>query len=288
MEKEKNVTDVTEIPNELIDEILERFYLAPEEEQAYAEEQKRKQVEMGYLLSPKEYSSEFQTPQETVEKEAERFIMPECLPACKELWKKNIYTYMVSDHLNEGECWIEVELDALSDENKDVYMQLDCEDITKFSYHYKTLNFGVKCVGLEAQQKLLFLAKQFKMQDVQLENAYLLPETFLMRYCGCYEEYDNPDYKYMTPPWEDNTISIEEQIEQTKKYTEWEISINSVKRLRKFAPEKVTKPIEEYAKEHNMIYEDGRVYFSKFHYDKHKNYINYINDIEKQGGNHHI
>ena len=271
-------------------ELLKRFESTPEEMKAYKEETERKLQEKGYLPSSSEYQTEFQSSQEVVEQEPKHFIMPECLPACKELWNKNVYTYMVSDHGNEGECWIEVVADFLSDENKDVYMQLEDEDIIKFSYHHGTLNFGVKCVGQIAQQKLLEMAKQFKMQDVPmgLGGAYLKTTDFLIRYCDCYEEYDNPTYKPMKPIWKMENLSIEEQIKYIQKYSEWEHSEESKPKLIKFAKEKVVKPIEEYAKEHNMIYEDGRVYFSEFHYNKHKNYIQYMNDQEKQGGNHHI
>lgn len=75
------------------------------------------------------------SPQEEVEKNPTQYIIQECLPACQELWKKNIYTFMVSDHLNEGTCWIEIIVDSLSEENKDIYFGLSDDEAVKFSYH---------------------------------------------------------------------------------------------------------------------------------------------------------
>lgn len=45
--------------------------------------------------------------------------------------EKNIYTFMVSDHLNEGRNGAEVILDNLSDGNEGVFAQLEGENITK-------------------------------------------------------------------------------------------------------------------------------------------------------------
>ena len=125
-------------------------------------------------------------------KNPRKYIIEECIPACKELWSKNIYTFMVSDHLNDGECWIELDADALSDDNKSIYLDLDSNEVKKFSYHRGAINFGVRCVGKEAQEKLLEIAQKFEMQDVQEKLGYISIEKFLMDYCDCYEEYENP------------------------------------------------------------------------------------------------
>lgn len=98
-----------------------------------------------------------------------------------------------------------------------------------------------------------------------------------MRYCNCYEEYDNPNYKPMISPWEAD-IDRDNLLEYIKKYDEWESSEESQEILRRFDPEKMTKSVSEYADEHGMIYEDGRVYLSNFHYQKHLNYVQYIKE----------
>lgn len=218
------------------------------------------------------------SPQEEVEKNPTQFIIQECLPACQELWSKNIYTFMVSDHLNEEICWIEIIADSLSEENKDIYLAMTDDEAVKFSYHRGTINFGVRCVGKEGQRRLLELAKRFQMQDVPKYLAYITPQEFLMRYCECFYEYPNPDYKPMLAPWEAH-IKLEEMTDYMNKYDEWQNSLESKQFLKSFAPEKVTKSIEELACEHGMIFENARGYLSQFHYQKHKNYVNYVNSM---------
>lgn len=223
------------------------------------------------------------SPQEEVEANPEQYIIQECLPACQELWRKNIYTFMVSDHLNEGMCWIEIIADSLSKENMDIYLNMSDSEAMRFSYHKGTVNFGVPCVGSEGQQKLLELAKRFHMQDVPENQAYISPQDFLMLYCNCYEEYPNPNYKPMLAPWEAG-IKLKETIEYMEKYEQWQESSEGQQMLKRFAPEKATKSISELASEQGMIFEDNRVYISSFHYNKHLNYVNSINRIVSNDG----
>lgn len=230
----------------------------------------------GFLPENEGYDETMSSPQEEVEKNPTRYIIQECLPACQELWRKNIYTFMVSDHLNEGICWIEIIADSLSEENKDIYFGLSDEETVKFSYHKGTINFGVRCVGKVGQQRLLELAQKFQMQDVPKDQAYISPQDFLMRYCNCYEEYPNPNYKPMMAPWETD-IGPEKIVDYMEEYEKWQESDESCPTLRKFAPEKASKSIIELASEQGMIIEDGRVYLSLFHYNKHMNYVNSMN-----------
>ncbi len=188
---------------------------------------------------------------------------------------------MVSDHLNENVCWIELYIDALSEENKKIYQDLDPNNVIKFSYHQGCINFGVNSVGKDGQLKLLEIAKMFKMQDVPVHLAYLTPEEFLMQYCGCYEEYKNPNYRFMKSPWEQH-LNIKELKEYLKEYSKWENSEESVETLKRFAPEKATKPIHEFSAQHGMIYDNDRVYLSAFHYNKHLNYIKYTFEEEQK------
>ena len=194
----------------------------------------------GFLPINSEYNEVPHDQQENVENNPKQYIIEECIPACQELWSKNIYTFMVSDHLNEGQCWIELFDDALSDENMEIYDNLFGEDMIKFNYHRGCICFGVSCVGIEGQQKLLQLAKQFNMQDVPKKLAYIDEEDFLRDYCDCYIEYENPNYKYMAPFWEVN-LSREESAEYIKAYQKWESSDESKSTLKRFAPEKAIK-----------------------------------------------
>ena len=69
-----------------------------------------------YMQQSNKFSEVSQTSMEEVENNPEKFIMTECIPACKELWSKNIYTFMVSNYIGENGIWIEI-YDEISDEN---------------------------------------------------------------------------------------------------------------------------------------------------------------------------
>ena len=238
-----------------------------------------------FLQENAELNETMSSPKEDVEANPRQFIIEECIPACQELWSKNIYTFMVSDHLNEGQCWIEIIFDSLSNENKNIFMQLTGEDVIKFSYHKGCINFGVKCVGKEGQAKLLELAKQFQMQDVPLNRAYISMQDFLIYYCGCYDEIPNPNYIDMKPAWE-MELSVDQMIDYMQKYDKWLGSPASKKTIKQFNPNKLTKSPNEMAVEKGMIIDGDRVYLSKFHYQKHLNYIQYMQSIKDQEGVH--
>ena len=276
---------------EINDDVMKILYeadrkLTPEEIEKNRQKRAKDLESKGFLPENAEFSETMSSPQEIVESNPRKFIIEECIPACQELWSKNIYTFMASDHLNEGGCWIEIILDSLSEDNKAVFTQLTGDDIIKFSYHKGCINFGVKCVGTKGQQKLLELAKQFKMQDVPKYQAWISEKDFLIDYCNCYEEYDNPNYNPMLPPWEVN-IEVNELSDYMKKYEQWELSEESHQKIKKYDPSKAQKPISEYANEHKMIYENGRVYLSQFHYQKHKKYLQYMSNVGQFEETHH-
>jgi hypothetical protein len=258
--------------------------LSSEEIEKRKMEHKLELEKKGFLPENDDYSETMTSPQETVERNPTRYIIKECLPACYELWKKNIYTFMVSDYLNEGVCWIEIISDDLSEENIKVYLEMTDDEAIKFSYHKGAINFGVNCVGIEGQAKLLELAQRFQMQDVPRTRAYLLPQEFLMEYCGCYDEYINPDYREMKSPWELELYG-QELLDYLNKYDEWENSIYSKKMLKKFAQDKMTKSLDDYVKEKGMILDEGRIYLNKFHHDKHKKYLEYVLKHNKSNSN---
>jgi len=259
------------------------FKIKTEEEiKEQIEKNKKEVLSMGFLPLNDELNSSMHCSMEEVEKEPRKYIIEECVPACEELWKKNIYTFMVSDHLNIGECWIEIAFNNLSDDNKEIYTQLESEDIIKFSYHKNCVNFGVKCVGLEAQTRLLEIAQQFKMQDVPYGEAYITLPDYLIR-CGCYDEVENPNYVEMVEPW-NMSLTVEQFSEYLEKYYDWENSNRSKKTLFKFNPQKVIKPLEEYFAETGAIYEDDRVYLNEYHYKKH---MKYIDSISQRPGTKH-
>ncbi len=263
------------------EDYLLRFvnYEATKGELEERKKKRNKELEKkGFLPVNDEYNETMTSPQEIVEKNPKRFILEECIPACKELWSKNIYTFMVSDHLNEGVCWIEIIGDCLSEENKKIFMNLKGEDVTKFSYHKGSVNFGVTKIGKEGQLRLLELAKEFVMQDVPKDLAYITIDEFLMKYCNCYDEVDNPNYREMKSPWESG-LTLDELPEYMEKYDKWQDSTDSQETLKIFNPNKREKELEELVKEHNMILEDERVYLSPFHYEKHLNYVRQLGEM---------
>ncbi len=269
--------DILKMLNECFDKPL-----SPEEIERRKKQRAIELQEKGFLPENDELDETMTSPQEEVELAPKRFIIEECIPACKELWAKNIYTFMVSDHLNEGQIWVEVVFDALSDENKEIYNNLTGDDVIKFSYHKGCVNFGVNCVGELGQQKLLELAKQFKMQDVPKNLAWITEEEFLMGYCGCYDEYDNPNYIEMLPPGE-VSMSDDQIYEYIKKYDEWQYSTDSQKKLRKFSSDKVTKSTFEYSKEHGMIFDQGKIYLGQFHFQKHQEFLKHLQKYREDG-----
>ena len=64
------------------------------------------------------------------------------------------------------------------------------------------------------------------MQDVPRNQAWIREEEFLMSICGCYEEYDNPNYRPMVSQWEAD-IERDKLFEYIEKYEEWEASEES-------------------------------------------------------------
>lgn len=121
-------------------------------------------------------------------------------------------------------------MDNLSDENKEIFTQLEGEDIIKFSYHKGCVNFGVKCVGAQAQARLLELAQKFQMQDVPHGEAYITLSEYLIR-CGCYDEVENPNYVPMTDPW-NMDLPMDQIGYALIKYDEWKDSDKSKKLIK--------------------------------------------------------
>lgn len=264
--------------NEFDDLLMSNFgWNKTPEELAFENERYKEEIlSKGFLPINDELNETMSSSMEVVEKEPRRFIIEECIPACEELWKKNIYTFMVSDHLNEGECWIEVKFDNLSDENKEIFSLLDGDDIIKFSYHKGCVNFGIKCVGLEGQEKLLEFAKQFKMQDVPYGEAYITLEEYLLQ-CGCYDEVDNPNYEPMEDPM-NLDLPFEQLFDYMAKYDEWKNSEKGSKTYKVFNPSKVVLPIEHYFEGKEFVHDDDRVYLNDYHYQKHLNYVNSLSE----------
>lgn len=255
-----------------IEELLKKN---KEENKRFLEERKRT---LGMLPENELYAPVMSASMEDVEANAEKFIMTECLPACRILWEKNIYTFMVSDAQNE-EAWIEVFIDGLSEENKQYMTSLVESGVHVFRYHEGTISFGVGCFGDKAQQKLIEIANGFKMQDVCKDLAYIDVKKALFK-VGCTKKEKNPQYHFMEQPKDG---SLEEMLA----YYDWlNAGGEEQEYIEVFDPTKVKEPLEDNFKGTDYIYvpEEDRVYLNTYHYNKHKNYLNYLNDIEQTQG----
>lgn len=143
--------------------------LSPEEMRARFEKENAERIARGILPVPEGYESVGPTPVKLVKANPERYIVPECLPACKELWSKNIDTFMVCDllDLETGWAWICLEDILLSARNKEILASLEqIPDVTLYTdnYYDNTVYIMVHYVGQAAQDALLSIAKRFEMQ----------------------------------------------------------------------------------------------------------------------------
>lgn len=179
--------------------------------------------------------------QETVEKDPKAFIAEEEIPACEELWNKNIYTRMSGLPYEDGNSWIEIYLAQLSDENKKIARRIgDIKSRGKDRCIIRTEH-----VGKNGQLKLLELAKKFEMQDVPCSYSFEIDQTNKTLVCtGGY-------------------VTAEQFLEL--------VSNNSSRSI-------VLEDIGQIAKEYGAIYDEEtkRIYCSQFHYDKHQNYEEYL------------
>jgi hypothetical protein len=123
------------------------------------------------------------TDMEIVMNNPEEYIIPECLSACKALWEKNIFTYMVSNYDNES-FYIQISPTYLSDENMAIMYKKIEEDPESYGFSYNKLlslatprNIRKKGVFDEdAADKLVLLTDPFVIQDT---IGYEDPEDFL-------------------------------------------------------------------------------------------------------------
>ena len=225
---------------------------------------------------------------EFVEANPSHYIIDECIPACKILWSKNIDTFMCSDYLNDG-AWIEIIRAELSAQNEGALEKLKTLTKPLYAYHKGTINMEVEGFGDAARDRLVEVANMFHMQDVPHKKAYLTAEEFLVE-CGCYKIEANFEYEFMEDPMMASmagTVEFEtpaDLFEAIKKYEVWENSSKSKETFKMFDDSKVLKPIEEYVRDANMgdlyIPEEGRIYNSKYYYDKHLRYLEYVDKID--------
>lgn len=152
---------------EALEAFIKRLESKPPREVTWAEQNARR-LELGALPVPLEYQSETHVPTEIVKANPERYIIPECLPACRTLWEKGVDTFMVSDFLsqeNDGGTWIELVEEQLSPDNLQIVLNFkERPGIKMYRYHEGCINIMVPFLGQKAQDALLELAKEFRQQ----------------------------------------------------------------------------------------------------------------------------
>jgi|AntAceMinimDraft_14_1070370.scaffolds.fasta_scaffold05504_12 hypothetical protein len=116
---------------------------------------------------------------EFVIKNPDEYIIPECQPACKSLWDKNIETFMVSNNDNNH---LYILILDLSDENTKLFKEIAQTDTRYFWDNSKeTYGIGTKDRNDESIEELNSLVELFKMQDVR-KGRYQTQEEYLKTY----------------------------------------------------------------------------------------------------------
>ena len=200
------------------------------------------------------------------------YIVPELRRPCKNLWNKNIFTLMCSNHDDYRDVhklqpvsYIIIKEDDLSSENSGIFFNLSGE-YSEFTID-EDRNFNIiqlDGIGKPVESKFLSLIKFFKLQDVQ-PKYYLTEEEFLI-HCGCSTTFKNMDEKDLT------YLSY-----FRKKYSNyWKYDYISLDEIKLFDETKVEKPTEDYLKEHKLLHlydkDSKKIFESEFYLNAHKKY----------------
>ena len=178
----------------------------------------------------------------------EEYIIPQCLPACRALWDKNIETFMVSNNDDEDLC---VLLTHVSDENMAIFNQKKKQDPRfVFDGYRNTIGIAVKGNNDSSMHELQGLTEVFRIQDtLRFQTA----EDFLESYKHTGGEMTIAD---------DGTIHR---------------NINPA-----LANITLQEALEKSGKSGLYIAEEGRVYESIMYLNWHKKYEQSLNDSMKE------
>ena len=178
----------------------------------------------------------------------EEYIIPQCLPACRALWDKNIETFMVSNNDDED---LYVLLTHVSDENMAIFNQKKKQDSRfVFDGYRNTIGIAVKGNNDSSMHELQGLTEVFRIQDtLRFQTA----EDFLESYKHTGGEMTIAD---------DGTIHR---------------NINPA-----LANITLQEALEKSGKSGLYIAEEGRVYESIMYLNWHKKYEQSLNDNMKE------
>ncbi len=192
------------------------------------------------------------TPTEFVKANPEEYIIPDCLEACKILWEKGIDTTQCSNYDDHGIRYVEIDIATLSKENSSFFYEQFNNNVVGFSIGGMTHNprIYVDCEGEEAKTRLCELAQMFSLQDT---NEYWTVEDYLDSYRrtnGNYIVLSNGNLQRdINPDYANATLA-----DALDARDEWELYVE----------------------------EEGRIYKSRDALEKHHEYLERINKIEKK------
>lgn len=111
---------------------------------------------------------------------AEQYIIPECLEACKTLWSKNIETTMCANYNDNDNLFINLVGDGLSDENKEIFIRNEGKGF-KLGDEHDDPYIYVPGQTSESAAALTALVDKLKIQDVR-NSRFQSSEKFLEEY----------------------------------------------------------------------------------------------------------
>lgn len=142
---------------------------------------------------------------EDVIQNAEEYIIPECLEACKTLWGKNIETLMCSNYFGNTDLYIDLfDGDGLSDENRDIFINNEENGFTLGEEH-NSPRISVSGQTPESALKLQELADKLHIQDVR-SCRYKSSKDFLEDY-----KYGDMPVEYEDKPDEQGNVIVNRQ-----------------------------------------------------------------------------
>lgn len=172
------------------------------------------------------------------------YIIPQCLPACRSLWSKNIETFMVS---NNDDNDLYVLLTNVSPENMAVFREMQKQD-PRFIYdgYRSTIGIAVKGNDSNAMYELERLTEVFSVQDTM---RFKTAEDYL-------ESYKYTDGKM--------TIADDGTIHRAKNPELENITLQEA--------------LKRSGKESLYVASEGRVYESHMYLSWHRRYEQSLND----------
>ena len=185
---------------------------------------------------------------EDVIKNAEEYIIPECLEACKALWDKNIETAMCANYFDNNDLYIDlIDGDGLSNENKEIFVANEGSGF-RLGEEHDYPRISVPGQTPESAAALMELVSKLKIQDVR-SSRYRSSKEFL------------EEFKYGDMPTE--YVGLDDR--------------GIVMTDRQYDPERVNVTLEEALKQTGKtglyVPSEDRVYESQMFLDWHNRYL---------------